>query len=509
MKKLTALILAALMILAALPMTSLAGRFDDVPNEKWYSEGISFCAANEYMAGTSETVFERNGTLTRSMFMTILAKVDGADLTEYEGKSSFSDVRTDGWYTSAIEWAYQNKLASGIGDGAFGYKNPVTREQMALFLFSYTEYVNANSYDIVVPDIPIEYNAPIDTTLRADLSVFKDADRVHSWAKDAMEWAVACGLFSGIGEDLLDPRGNCTRAQAAVLIRAFVLNFLSDCEHEWIESTCSQKGYCTKCGLKSGLETDHIYPEAYCHEEVKCTKCDSVSKGSKHFNVTSVSCTTPAQCTHCKLILEPATGHVPRMWATCTSGVVCDVCSNQYIKPLGHTTKNGICERCDQLVYESSHTFFLYHLNTLGQTDRNGNKCFYFTESYGDFEYEYYIYTVPGTSVFYTLCYVYDTLNDIVYYTEIEFPGLDQPVYKFTAGAFDANYTYYSITGGIVPSTFDENGFFLLYDYKGDPGNQSVATALTSNMLVINLAGNDQFKYISLWQYGLHLDALR
>ncbi|MBQ3101204.1 MAG: S-layer homology domain-containing protein [Clostridia bacterium] len=369
MKRITALLLTSLMILAALPMTAFGGRFEDVADGKWYSEGISFCAANGYMAGTSETVFDRNGTLTRAMFMTILAKVDGVDLTEYEGKSRFTDVKTDGWYTSAIEWAAENKLASGIGEGVFGYKNSVTREQISLILYSYAEYFNAERAAVnVLPDIPnegplgdssdgdlpesdsavTEPEPMIDTTLRADLSVFTDAGRVHEWAKDAMEWAVACGLFSGVGEGYLDPRGNCTRAQAAVLIRAFVLGFLSDCEHEWSEATCTEMSVCSKCELKNATELGHDFAEHLCTESVKCSRCDAMSEVSEH-NLTIATCTDASVCKKCGFENAPAKGHNMAP-ATCNAPAKCKNCGITSGTAAGHkpngSVTNPVCSAC-------------------------------------------------------------------------------------------------------------------------------------------------------------------
>ena len=69
MKKTLALILTVVMIAASVPFAAFAGRFTDVADGKWYSEAISFCAANGYMDGVSEGVFDRSSNLSRSMFV--------------------------------------------------------------------------------------------------------------------------------------------------------------------------------------------------------------------------------------------------------------------------------------------------------------------------------------------------------------------------------------------------------------------------------------------------------
>ncbi len=60
-----------------------------------------------------------------------------------------------------------------------------------------------------------------DTTARAELKGFADAGRVSSWAEEAMQWAVAEGLMTGIanGDSLnLAPQKAATRAELAAFL---------------------------------------------------------------------------------------------------------------------------------------------------------------------------------------------------------------------------------------------------------------------------------------------------
>ena len=52
---------------------------------------------------------------SRAMFVTVLAKIDGADVSGYAG-SSFDDVEAGKWYSQNVEWAYQNGYASGLDE---------------------------------------------------------------------------------------------------------------------------------------------------------------------------------------------------------------------------------------------------------------------------------------------------------------------------------------------------------------------------------------------------------
>ena len=182
--------------------------FTDVDDGKWYTEGILWCYHNGYMAGLSDTVFGRKSNVNRAMFVTILAQIDKADTSSYT-EMSFSDVPAGQWYSNAIEWAYRNGYAAGIGGGLFGRKADVSREQIALFFYTYAE---ANS---------------IDVSASVDLSDYTDYNRIHDWALKGVEWAVAEGLIAGVGEKTLAPRDSATRQEIALIVKNFVENIIS------------------------------------------------------------------------------------------------------------------------------------------------------------------------------------------------------------------------------------------------------------------------------------------
>ena len=89
----------------------------------------------------------------------------------------------------------------------------ITREQMAAIFYRYAQFKG------------------LDTSARADLSVFTDSSKVNSYAVPAMQWAVGSGLIQGRADKTLDPAGNATRAQvAAILTRFFSGNILRETE---------------------------------------------------------------------------------------------------------------------------------------------------------------------------------------------------------------------------------------------------------------------------------------
>ena len=154
--------------------------FTDVSVNAWYYEAVKYVYENGIMNGMDRYSFQPNGTLTRAMIWTMLARFDGVDT---EGGNS--------WYAKAQEWA----TATGVSDG----ENPtgeVTREQLVTMLWRYA-------------------GSP---TYTADLSGYVDTADISSWAEQAMCWAVATGVIEGDENSALTPKADTTRAQAAAML---------------------------------------------------------------------------------------------------------------------------------------------------------------------------------------------------------------------------------------------------------------------------------------------------
>ena len=177
--------------------------FIDVPSGSWFADAVSFCYGRDIMSGTSQTAFSPSGNITRAMFVIILAKIAGADTSAYANASSFADVPTGTWYSAPVEWAYQNGYAAGSGAG-FAPNAYLTREQLAVFLRSFTEHSGG------------------DVSAQVDLSAYKDEDDIGAWARQGISWAVASGLISGTTPETVSPKMTATRAQAAVIIRNYL-----------------------------------------------------------------------------------------------------------------------------------------------------------------------------------------------------------------------------------------------------------------------------------------------
>ena len=165
--------------------------FTDVASGSWYYDGVKYVCDNGLMNGTSANEFNPNANTTRSMIVTILARMEG--------------VNTSGgatWYTAGRAWAMEN----GISDGT-NMEGKITREQLAAMLY---RYAKMKGYDV---------------SASASLSGYTDASSVSGWATDAMRWAVSAGLINGRTATTLAPQGNATRAEVASILMRFMQKY--------------------------------------------------------------------------------------------------------------------------------------------------------------------------------------------------------------------------------------------------------------------------------------------
>lgn len=158
--------------------------YTDVAEGAWYYDVVMQASEAGLMKGVTDTEFEPNGTLTRAMFWTILARAGGVD--------------TDGgatWYAKAQAWATEN----GVSDGTDAM-GAITREQLVTMLWR----LNGE------PVVDYLLTAP-------------DAAQISPWALEAMRWAASIGLIEGDETGALSPAADTTRAQAA----AFMVRYLT------------------------------------------------------------------------------------------------------------------------------------------------------------------------------------------------------------------------------------------------------------------------------------------
>ena len=177
--------------------------FTDVRESDWFYEDVAFAYENGLFAGTSDTTFSPNASMTRAMLVTVLYRLEGQPAVN--GRSGFSDVQYNGYYEDAVTWAADNGIVNGTSTTTFSPNANVTREQMAAILYRYAQYKKYN------------------TAASSSLNGFTDHASVSGYAAASLEWAVAEKLVNGSAGKLM-PTGNATRAQVAAILHRFVEN---------------------------------------------------------------------------------------------------------------------------------------------------------------------------------------------------------------------------------------------------------------------------------------------
>lgn len=187
--------------------------FRDMPvPADWSHEGLDYCIYRGYIAGTSASTVAPTGVCTRAQLVSILYRMQG-EPTTVRGielaklRAPFDDVPRGQWYTDAIWWAKLTGVVAGTSATTFDPSGEITREQLAVILYNYTQQF-----------------APGSLTATGSLAGFPDAGSVSSWARTEMAWAVGNGLISGTGSGsvaYLSPQGSATRAQVAAILMRF------------------------------------------------------------------------------------------------------------------------------------------------------------------------------------------------------------------------------------------------------------------------------------------------
>ena len=196
-------LLAAWNLLRNYPINN---RYTDVFADQWFYDAVDFVTRHGYITGMDDGTFNAGGNVNRAQFVTILYRIAGQP--EVTIANPFKDVPAGQWYTDAVLWAYEQGITNGADAEHFNPGGTLVRQNMVTFLLRFAKTMG------------------IDTSNRADLSGYTDAGQILPHAQDAMAWAVAEGIISGMSATTLAPNGLANRAQIATIISRFVPKYL-------------------------------------------------------------------------------------------------------------------------------------------------------------------------------------------------------------------------------------------------------------------------------------------
>ena len=109
--------------------------FIDVPGSHWAADSIAFVTARSLFSGTGENTFSPAAPMTRGMLAMVLNNLENNPAAAVS--SVFTDVDENQWYANATDWAAERGIISGYGNGRMGPNDLITREQLAVMLYKY------------------------------------------------------------------------------------------------------------------------------------------------------------------------------------------------------------------------------------------------------------------------------------------------------------------------------------------------------------------------------------
>lgn len=179
--------------------------FDDVLRLDPYYASVKFVYSRGLFRGVSSTKFAPDAYLTRAMFVTVLGRLCGVDVTLYEDVT-FDDVEEGQWYSPYVEWAARTGIVNGIGDNLFDPLGEITHEQMYKIVALCGEYLDTG---VMETD--------------GALILYQDRTKISDWAFDSVAYCKVNGLISETFAHKIYPTSKATRAEAADIISKFAI----------------------------------------------------------------------------------------------------------------------------------------------------------------------------------------------------------------------------------------------------------------------------------------------
>ena len=159
----------------------------------WAEDIIKFIDELGLIDGITATEFQPNEPMTREMFVTAVARLAGVE----------SDY---------VSWAINNGILLGYGNGEYGLTDTVTREQMAVFFLRFFEKMGIDTAELRVKDA----------------YTFVDDESISDWAAGAVYEIQMIGLIQGKENNLFDPQGTATRAEAATVLYNLIQTIMNN-----------------------------------------------------------------------------------------------------------------------------------------------------------------------------------------------------------------------------------------------------------------------------------------
>ncbi len=179
------------------PVSTVTVSFADVADNHWAKEYIEELAGKGILSGMGNNIFSPDDFVTREQFAKIIAEAFG--ITDENATCDFADVEKGSWYEKYVASVFEREIVNGVGGGAFGTGQYMTRQDMAVMILRCAHLMG------------IDLGTPSDY-------VYNDNGKISDYAKEAISALVGAQIVSGFEDNTVRPLDNCTRAQVAKII---------------------------------------------------------------------------------------------------------------------------------------------------------------------------------------------------------------------------------------------------------------------------------------------------
>ncbi len=172
--------------------------FTDMGKHAWAAAAVDYLYANDVTNGVAPGQYGPNRKMLRRDFVLMLCRA--FDFTGGSGYS-FADVPTNAYYANAVATAKRLGIVNGDGVN-FRPNSSLTRQDAMVMIKNALTAAGWN----------------LGNGSSVDLSRFVDSREVASYARDAVGTLVRLGAVNGDNRGRLNPRGDITRAEIAVIL---------------------------------------------------------------------------------------------------------------------------------------------------------------------------------------------------------------------------------------------------------------------------------------------------
>lgn len=172
--------------------------FRDLSDYPWANQAIACLEAEGIVNRVSDTWYGPGQKITRgdfAMFLVRTLQLSG------QAADTFSDVDADAEYANAIAIGKGLGILQGLGDGTFNPEGEITRQEL-----------------MAITARGMRKKKSMVEGTSEDLAGFSDASVVADWAVLDVASMVRLGVVRGNADGTVNPLGNTTRAEAAVIM---------------------------------------------------------------------------------------------------------------------------------------------------------------------------------------------------------------------------------------------------------------------------------------------------